>query len=45
MAKCDYEHCNNEATHLDWMQNLTCEECMVMEIEEYGNDPEEYEEI
>ncbi len=45
MVKCDYEHCDNEATHVDWMHDPVCEECMVTGIEFYGNNPEEYEEI
>ena len=45
MVKCDYEHCDNEATHIDFIYDSVCEECMVFEIEEDGNKPEEYEEI
>ena len=42
---CDYTYCESLATHLGLMHNYICEDCMREEIEEYGHEPEEYEEI
>lgn len=42
MIKCDYPHCNNPATHTDLVHNFVCEECMIEDIQEHGDQAEDF---
>ena len=42
---CEVESCDNEADFRDEMDSQICEEHMIQDMEETGNDPECYEAI
>ena len=43
MSQCEYDGCSNEAKYFDAMDNVVCESCMIREIEENGEEPEDFE--
>lgn len=45
MRQCDYVECENEAEYWDSMDGVVCEDCMLREIEQGDERPEDFASI